>query len=250
MSIQDGRMKAPIHAERERLKVERSLPRERLNSTPGDNSNSVTVVGPGNNPFYPKAWMYEAVESYAAAGFPIPKICKLIRHPVTDLPISEPTLIKYFGSILDTALINRQITLDKTLYQEAIGKAPEYDPETGKLIHAGYRPNLAAIQWYEKSRLGMKEGMSVELTGKDGTPLTAPPAVVILLPDNKREYDYDLEYDPREGIFLPKDPDKKRAALARREALDAEIDEDRQVVQSENDSSMNVLQQAKKKSNK
>lgn len=97
----------------------------------------------------------------------------------TALGMDFKTLTKYFGPELEAGRATAKNTIAQKLYQVAIGRDPIIDPETGQEIAPAIKPNLSALIFLAKTRLGWKETQVVEqsVEMKSG-------GVQIYLPDN------------------------------------------------------------------
>lgn len=60
------------------------------------------------------------------------------------------------------------------------GRADAAAAVAGSLYREALKGNLGAICWYEKTRLGRREGSMVELSGPGGQPLPGPASVLIV----------------------------------------------------------------------
>jgi hypothetical protein len=104
----------------------------------------------------------------SAAGRKLDNICLLVRDPRTGKPIDVNTLKANFQFELDTGALDLLCVAGMTLRRA--------------MVRFG---SVEAAKWVEKTRGGMKEGVSMTLQDPDGRPLTQQ--TVIILPANGRE---------------------------------------------------------------
>jgi hypothetical protein len=97
------------------------------------------------------------------AGFGIPHedICRLVISPRTKEPIDAKTLRSAFRAELDEGHVKANSAVAGSLYKQAL---------------AG---NVTAAIWWSKARMGWKETVTQEMTGKDGTPLGLTATLII-----------------------------------------------------------------------
>lgn len=97
----------------------------------------------------------------------------------TALNMDFKTLTKYFKEELEAGRATAKNTIAQKLYQIAIGRDSIIDPETGQELAPPIKPNLSALIFLAKTRLGWKETQVVEqsVDVKSG-------GVQIYLPDN------------------------------------------------------------------
>lgn len=111
------------------------------------------------------------VYSYAAYGATNEDIA-------SALGIDNKTVTKYFNEELVTGRAVAKNTIAQRIYQIAIGREAMYDPETREELSPAIRPNLAALIFLAKTRLGWKETQIIEQN------LEVQSGVQIYLPDN------------------------------------------------------------------
>ena len=112
------------------------------------------------------------VYSYAAYGATNEDIA-------AALGLDNKTVTKYYPEELLSGRATAKNKIAQRLYQMAVGRDPIYDPETKELIDEGVRPNLGALIFLAKTRLGWKETHVVEQNVD-----FKPQGVSIYLPDN------------------------------------------------------------------
>jgi hypothetical protein len=150
------------------------------------------------------------VKEMVAAGIPQVKIANLIINEQSGAPISIDTLQKYYGRELEIGLDEANHKVSRSIFGQAVGVPgipnPRYmlplKDEDGNLVPGpGGRPRVderpwlsdpvppvpSMAIWYEKTRRGFKEGVTLEHTGANGQPLIE--RTVIVLPANGRDYD-------------------------------------------------------------
>ena len=120
------------------------------------------------------------VYSYAAYGATNIDIANV-------LGMSQTTLQKYFKHELDTGRATAKNTIAQRLYQIAVGKEAIVS-ETGEILVLPVKPNLAALIFLAKTRLGWKETQVVE-----SHEMTS--GVTIYLPDNGMKEDSNARED-------------------------------------------------------
>jgi hypothetical protein len=96
---------------------------------------------------------HQMVEAMAGFGIPHDDIAKIISHPRSKHPIDPTTLRKYFRRELDTGHVKANAKVAKSLYEQATSG------------------NVTAAIWWTKCRMGWKETVRNEHTGKDGAAL-------------------------------------------------------------------------------
>jgi len=90
----------------------------------------------------------------------------------SEIGIGVDTLRKLYREELDSGKIRADNVLRQTLYQLAVGKKDE----NGSYI---VEPNLSALIFLHKVRLGMKETNAIEMTSPDGSMVS--PSVIQLV---------------------------------------------------------------------
>jgi transcriptional regulator with XRE-family HTH domain len=97
----------------------------------------------------------------------------------TALGMDFKTLTKYFKEELEAGRATAKNTIAQKIYQVAVGRDAITDPETGQELAPAVKPNLSALIFLAKTRLGWKETQVVEqsVEMKSG-------GVQIYLPDN------------------------------------------------------------------
>lgn len=114
------------------------------------------------------------------------EICQVIINPATGQPINQPTLVKYFSEEMSEGSGEANQKVTRALFQKALGKPALYGAD-GNLVQKAVEPDVAAAIWWEKSRLGYKEGTTVDHRGKDGADLNEKPSVIVMIPHNNRD---------------------------------------------------------------
>lgn len=114
------------------------------------------------------------VKALAIAGFKQLDICKAIRNPETNEPISKPTLELHFRDELDLAFFETAALVTQNFMKKCTGAPAQYDPKSGKLLRKEVVSETKAQTFFFNTRL-KNEGWSTrhELTGKNGAPLPA-----------------------------------------------------------------------------
>ena len=147
----------------------------------------------GRPAFVPTAVQREFVEQMVSYGATHKEIAAMFTMVNNGKAISHDTLTNYFREELDYGLTKANMKVAQSLFQQAVGAPPVFnykiDPKTKKrtlvLERPAIAPNLGAQIWWEKTRRGFKEGMALEVSGKDGQPLME--RTIIVLPSNGRE---------------------------------------------------------------
>ncbi len=100
------------------------------------------------------------------------------------LGIDNKTLTKYYAKELQSGRATAKNTIAQRLYNIAVGKEPIKDEKTGKILVEGVRPNLSALIFLAKTRLGWKETQIVEQNVE-----MKSSGVQIYLPDNGMRFE-------------------------------------------------------------
>lgn len=122
------------------------------------------------NQFIPEEQDYKIVYSYAAYGATNEDIAAI-------LGIDNKTVTKYFEEELRSGRATAKNTIANRLYNIAIGKDAVIN-ELGEVIAPAIKPNLSALIFLAKTRLGWKETQIIEQNVEMTT------GVKIYLPDN------------------------------------------------------------------
>ena len=107
-------------------------------------------------PYVPTEEQRRVVKAMAGYGVPHEQIAVVVR-------CSPPTLRKAFRAELDTAAIEANARVAQCLFQQATTPG-----------------NIAATIFWLKARAGWREKHQVEVTGRDGAPLPAQPAPLVI----------------------------------------------------------------------
>lgn len=124
----------------------------------------------GRNPFKPTDEQKKSVRTMAGMGVPQDFICQLVYNSKGN-PITGKTLRRHFRKELDQGIAAGKVRIFQTAHAVATDKN---------------HPGCVAMNiWTQKTQCGMKEGQTLELTGKDGADLyPATPRVVYVDPPN------------------------------------------------------------------
>lgn len=125
--------------------------------------------------YVPKPQDRKIVYSYAAYGATYEDIA-------ASLGIDDKTLVKHFKEELETGRAIAKNTIAQKLYQVAVGRDAVLHPETKEVMLPAVPPNLGALIFLAKTRLGWKETHVVE--NKE-----VKSGVQIYLPDNGMKAD-------------------------------------------------------------
>lgn len=98
----------------------------------------------------PTAETRRLVETLAGYGVPQGQI-----GPLVGEGINEDTLCKWYRKELDVGVAKANANVGKTFYGQVTGE----------------NPNISALIWWTKSRMGWKETITTEHVGKDGGPI-------------------------------------------------------------------------------
>ncbi len=108
----------------------------------------------GQQPFIPTIEQRSQVEALAATGaLKQEQIAMLVKNPETGKSVSLETLRFHFPEELDTGLLKANAKVAQSLYTRAVKGGPQ---------------SVTAAVWWEKTRTGMKEAVSVEVIDKSG----------------------------------------------------------------------------------
>lgn len=121
------------------------------------------------------------VYSYAAYGATNEDIAAI-------LGMDNKTLTKRFPEELISGRATAKNTIAQRLYVIAIGKDAVIHPDTNQVIAAAIKPNLSALIFLAKTRLGWKETAVLEQNVQ-----VQSPGVQIYLPDNGMRCEGDNE---------------------------------------------------------
>ena len=124
-------------------------------------------IGKDGPPDKDKAIAY----SYAAYGATDEDIAAV-------LGMDNKTLVKHFKEELRSGRATAKNTIAQRLYNIAVGKDEIRDPETKEIIVKEVKPNLSALIFLAKTRLGWRETQVIEQT------VDMKSGVQIYLPDN------------------------------------------------------------------
>lgn len=95
------------------------------------------------------------------------------------LGMDNKTLTKFYSEQLTAGRATAKNTIAQRLYNIAVGKEAVIDPETHEIISPPVKPNLSALIFLAKTRLGWKETAVLEQNVQ-----VQQSAVQIYLPDN------------------------------------------------------------------
>ena len=82
-------------------------------------------------------------------------------------PIDDDTLKKYFWYELEMGLAETNMAVSQKALQHALGSPAEFDEE-GNCIRKEITSNPFMVQWWEKTRAGMKEAGKTDLSIPQG----------------------------------------------------------------------------------
>ncbi len=135
------------------------------------------TIPKGRPPFSPTQEQRQLVRNMAGIGCTHEEIVSAIPWGLPgEKPLSEKTLRKHFRAELDRGVAVAKARVRQTLYDMAV---------SGN--------NTAATIFYAKTRLGMKETVAVENSGKDGSPLPMQPFLYIPQKDPLPEEQEEIE---------------------------------------------------------
>lgn len=152
---------------------------------------------------------YERVDAVApfiadmvAEGFSRERIARRIINPNTGKPISVETLVKYYGDELEFGLDDAKLKMARSVFSQGVGFPGVPNPNFGKMdvrkkisgvknpnfgrldkrkwMVEPIAPNIGASIWWEKTRAGKKEGVSIEHTGANGQALAEQKTVIVI----------------------------------------------------------------------
>lgn len=165
------------------------MKRAKLKSKPRGKQEQAVAARPK---FEPTEDGRKYVEMLASHGLTQEEICQFIKNPETDEPITRSTLEQYFARELKVGKLSVDLEVSKTLVDKALGRSMVVEVRTlpngveaRTVVQAPVAPDMTALIWYEKTRRGFKEGMTLEHMGKDGAALSTQ--TVVILPPNGRE---------------------------------------------------------------
>lgn len=163
----------------------------------------------GTPAFAPSSEQRQIVSLLTALGTPQEIICQYVRWPDNSgkdsgKAIERHALAKHFAEEIEFGMANANMKVSESLYTKAVGRPPEFgmkkrfkkigrrfvEIEERVCLHPGVPPDLGAIVWWEKTRRGYKEGIKVEHSNPDGSPMAGPTinqSVMVVLPRNGRE---------------------------------------------------------------
>lgn len=93
--------------------------------------------------------------------------------------MNRKTLVKYFSEQLNSGRASAKNKIAQRIYMIAVGKDEIKNPDTGKVESKEVKPNLSALIFLAKVRLGWRETQFIESTVD-----MKPQGVQIYLPDN------------------------------------------------------------------
>jgi hypothetical protein len=112
--------------------------------------------GRGQPKFVPSKEQRNLVKLLIGYGIPQDRVCLAIPNKYSGKPISKNTLERAFE-------------------QEIISGMAEMDAMCAVSLHRRVREgNMTAIIWYMKNRMGWRDTFAGELSGPNGSPLSAP----------------------------------------------------------------------------
>lgn len=129
------------------------------------------AIGLGVVGFQPTDEQRKLVYMLRAHGMTLENICQFITNQYTGLGICDDTLRKHFKYEIEMATAEVNAAVSQRALEGALGRPAKYDAE-GRLIQKEIVPNPYLIQWWEKTRAGMKEGTTTEHTVSPGTKVT------------------------------------------------------------------------------
>ncbi len=129
------------------------------------------------NEYTPNDHDKKIVYSYAAYGATNEYIAAI-------LGMNNKTVTKYFEEELRSGRATAKNTIAQRLYNIAIGREAVVDPETHEIISPPIKPNLSALIFLAKTRLGWKETQVLESSVE-----VKSTGVQIYLPDNGMKCD-------------------------------------------------------------
>lgn len=159
---------------------------------------------PGRPPYERVEALVPLIKEMVAAGLTKEKIAKLCINPETGKPISVETLEKYYEDALELGLDEANLAMSRSAFAQGVGfpgiPNPNYGlPDKRRTIEGVKNPNFEKFDkrqwlvppiapqptmtiWWEKTRAGKKEGMTIDHTG-----IPAAQQTIIVLPANGRE---------------------------------------------------------------
>ena len=140
---------------------------------------------PGRPAFKPTAEQRRHVKATSGFGVPQDQICQHVLWP-NGKPINHETLALHFREELDSGVAQANSQVCESTFLQAVGKAKVVEITVNA---AGQETDRRTVQervlpvptmgiWWEKTRMGKKESVAVQHTGKDGEPLS--PLQIIL----------------------------------------------------------------------
>ncbi len=84
--------------------------------------------------------------------------------------IDPKTLRKHYREELDLSAIKTNSQVAQSHFLKCTGRPAEFDDD-GNMIREEIKPEITAIIWWEKARMGWKETSRVELTGANSGPI-------------------------------------------------------------------------------
>lgn len=152
---------------------------------------------PGPPEYAPTEEQKRYVAEMVAHGAPKDHIARSIINPDTGEGVTPDTLEKHFSYELANGRVLANVAVSAALFKKAVGQPAILESrkvtkgnktvEETVLLHKPVDPDTSAIRWWEATRAGKKEGMTMQLTGPDGQPLEVTHRHVFVLPSNGRE---------------------------------------------------------------
>ena len=135
------------------------------------------------------------VEEYKAHQLTDEEICLFLTHESGEC-ISVNTLKVHFARELAQGFLKAKINVGRSAYQQAVGRPKQFERnKDGTLmldgkgkpieIDKGMNPSLAAVMWWEKSRLGFRD---TDVPPSGSVPGVGGITIVVAVPSNGREH--------------------------------------------------------------
>lgn len=115
----------------------------------------------GGNRFVPVQQQRDLVKLAISEGIAHERICRNIKNPFTNRPISVETFLKAFAEEIETGKFEVEIVIGSSLVQQA------------------KKGNLGAIVWWDKTRGGRREADNIALSKIDPAGSTVDHNVIV-----------------------------------------------------------------------
>jgi hypothetical protein len=133
--------------------------------------------------FEPTQEQRDVVEATIAFGIPEAQVCRLIKNPSTGKPIGEKTLRKYFAAEIAVGAVKLKSLIGTLIVNTILGRKNKDGVPLGLTDE---RTRGMLMVFFAKTRMGWRETVVNEHTGKDGGPI-ATVGTLVILPDNGRD---------------------------------------------------------------